>query len=94
MLSQWLVIVGRGFQTKDHLGQILGHLDGSDLGQQLLKSLDGIVKDQSPPKRLPGGRTKEGMVLFLGDIDPNDQMVLRSPDLFLEEVSFWNRLYY
>jgi hypothetical protein len=47
MLSQRLVIVGRRFQAKDRLGQTLGHLDGPDLGQQLLKSLDGIVKDQS-----------------------------------------------
>jgi hypothetical protein len=33
-------------------------------------------------------RAKEGVVLILGYVDPNDQMVLRSPGLFLELTEF------
>ena len=33
-------------------------------------------------------RTKKSVVLFLGYVDPDDQMVLRSPDLFPELTEF------
>ena len=46
-----------------------------------------VIPDELWTHPVPS-RTKEGMVFFLGYVDPNDQMVLRSPDLFLELTEF------
>jgi hypothetical protein len=46
-----------------------------------------VTPDEFSTHPVPS-RAKEGMVFFLGYVDPNDQMVLRSPDLFLELTEF------
>jgi hypothetical protein len=55
------------------------------LHKKLSKSLQGIFKDQSLEKRLPGGHAKESMVLVFCHINANDQILLRFPNLFFDK---------
>jgi hypothetical protein len=68
MLSQGLMVVGGGFQAKDHLRQAMPYLQGLGLEEELLESFLAIVKEPSLPEGLAGGGPEEGMMLILRDI--------------------------
>jgi hypothetical protein len=62
------MVVGGGFQAKDHLRQAMPYLQGLGLQEELLESFLAIVKEPSLPERLAGGGPEEGMMLILRDI--------------------------
>jgi hypothetical protein len=84
MLSQGLMVVGGGFQAKDHLRQALPYLQGLGLEEKLLESFLAVVKESFLPEGMAGGGPEEGMMLIFGDIQAHDEISLGTSDFLLE----------
>jgi hypothetical protein len=75
------MVIGRRLHPIDHLLQTMPHPKGLGLIQKLSESLMVVAKDKSPQKRFPRRCPKKGVMPFLRNINPNDQMLPRMPYL-------------
>jgi hypothetical protein len=75
------MIVGRGFQAEDHMGETMLDLQDLGLQEELLEAFGRIVKEQSLEKGLPRRRPEEGVMAILADIQAHDQILSGASNL-------------
>ncbi|MBA7704981.1 hypothetical protein ES703_113804 [subsurface metagenome] len=83
-LTQWFMVVGCGLKAKYCLFKTILDFEGVCLDEKPIKAFNCVIKDQSFKQCLSCGCTKKGIVLILGYIYPNNQMLFGSPNLFLK----------
>lgn len=84
LVDQRLVIIADGLHAENNLVQSMPVFECLDLFDQAPKPYSIVGEDQTPLQRLPRGGAEESVVLVLGNIDPNDQMITRTTDLLSE----------
>jgi hypothetical protein len=88
LLSQWFMVIGRGFQAEYDLPKAMLHLERVRLDQKLLEALIGIIKEHPFVQRTADRCAEKSVVPFLGNVQSNDQIFRRTANLFLELTKF------
>jgi hypothetical protein len=68
------MVIGCGLQAEHHLLKTVLHFERFRLNQEFLEAIIGIIKEHPFVERPAGCRAEEGIVPFLGDIHPDDQI--------------------
>ena len=84
MLRQRFVVDAGRLQPEYHPVKTLAVHVKPNLGEQVPEALGTVLNDQPFEKRPAIGITEKAVVLALGDIQPHDEIILGSTDLFLE----------
>ena len=84
ILPEGLVVIRRGFDAEDEVGEALLCLESLRTKTELLEALPAVVEDEPGEKGLAGRGTEKGVMAVFGNVDAHHEMPRRSAYLALQ----------